>query len=98
VQILRGASRVLCAALLGLSAAALMASGADVSPPLSEPPGPPPGIPAAGPDTAPLPPGTDSPAYDAIRQRCAIALDQRSCIEAAKRDETTRRPPDPPAH
>lgn len=53
---------------------------------------PPPGVPAAGPDSAPLPDGVDSPAYDAIRQRCAVALDRRACIEAAQRTPPVTRP------
>lgn len=64
--------------------------------PTTEPPAPPPGVPAAGPDTAPLPQGTNTPAWDAIRQRCAIAIDERSCIEAARRDEARRMPAPPP--
>jgi len=77
---------------------AVPAAELEPSAPLSEPPTPPPGIPDAAPDTAPLPPGSESPAYDAIRQRCAVALDERSCIEAAKRDATTRRPAATPTH
>lgn len=79
-------------------ACAAQAAELEPSAPLSEPPTPPPGIPDAAPDTAPLPPGSESPAYDAIRQRCAVALDERSCIEAAKRDATTRRPAATPTH
>jgi len=65
--------------------------------PTTEPPAPPPGVPAAGPDTAPLPPGTDTPAWDAIRQRCAIAIDERSCIESARHDRSRQTPATAPA-
>lgn len=90
---MKTSSRVL--AVLGL-AYALRAAALDGGEtlPTTEPPTPPPGVPASSPDTAPLPPGTNSPAWDAIRQRCAIAIDQRSCIEAAQRDETRSAPPD----
>jgi len=98
VQNLRRRITFIAVALGCVLGCAARAAEHEPSAPLSEPPTPPPGIPDAAPDTAPLPPGSESPAYDAIRQRCAVALDERSCIEAAKRDATTRRPAATPTH
>ncbi len=98
MQNLRRRTLLLAAALGCALGGAARAAELEPSAPLSEPPTPPPGIPDAAPDTAPLPAGSESPAYDAIRQRCAVALDERSCIEAAKRDATTRRPAATPTH
>ncbi|HMM76299.1 MAG TPA: hypothetical protein PJ986_11365 [Gammaproteobacteria bacterium] len=92
------ARRLLGVVAGGVLAAAVLAQDKNETLPTTEPPAPPPGVPAAGPDTAPLPQGTDTPAWDAIRQRCAIAIDERSCIEAARRDEARRAPGPPPPH
>ncbi|MCC7121120.1 MAG: hypothetical protein IT493_06145 [Gammaproteobacteria bacterium] len=89
--------RCLASVLLGTVSLCAAAAQADDLP-TSEPPASPPGVPAAGPDTAPMPPGTHTPAWDAIRQRCAIAIDERSCIEAARRDDARRLPSPPPPH
>lgn len=90
--------RLLLGLVVVVFAGAVAAGESDESLPTTEPPAPPPGVPAAGPDTAPPPQGTDTPAWDAIRQRCAIAIDERSCIEAARRDEAQRVPGPPPPH